>query len=411
MAIQGAVRLGNGSFLHCLLEKWFVAIVIGALLITPASAMTWRAYIGTYGKDPSGRPPDSHGEGIYLADLDSATGVLSNLRLAATALSPTWLAISPNGRFLYANSETASGPDGAGTITAYAVNPMTGALTALNTVSSCGAGPVYISLHPSGKFVMVSNYAGGSFAVFRLKPDGSIGALTDLYKPTGPLNPPTAADTPSGQFAVSDHRGSKGHMIGADPTGRYVIGDDAGRDLIFVWTLDTDTGKLTLVSKTAATPGSAPRHFVFSPDGKTLYQLQEQDSRLSTYNFADGTLLPEGSSISGLPEGYAGSNTASEILIDKPGQHLYFANRLQDSIAVFTISADGTPAYIANIHAEADLPRSLTLDPSGRFLYSLNQKGDNVATFAISHESGLLRFTGQYFPVASPTMMLVVPGR
>ncbi|HEX4273645.1 MAG TPA: beta-propeller fold lactonase family protein, partial [Rhizomicrobium sp.] len=275
------------------------------------------------------------------------------------------------------------------------------------TVSSGSAGPAYLAADAGGKFVLVANYAGGSFAVIRLKADGSLGEITDLVKPDGPLNPATASDTQPGQFAGSDHHGTHGHMIGNDRSGHYVIGDDAGRDQIFVWKLDQGTGKLQQVSVSKSLPGSAPRHFVFSPDNKTMYQLQEQDSRLQVYDFKDGVLTAKGGSVSALPDGYEGSNTGSELLIDKPGKHVYFANRTQDSIATFTAGAGGV-TRIANTPTGGDNPRTLALDPSGKFLYSLNQSANNVVTFRVG-ENGVPKATGKVMALGSPAAMVFLP--
>lgn len=384
------------------------AAVLAALLAWTPSAQAARAYIGTYTPESATVTSDNHGEGIYLVDIDNSTGAPSNPRLVAKTLSPSWMVLSPDHKFLYAVNDVANfGPDKSGSVTAYAVDAASGALTQINTVSSQGAGPAYISIHPSGKFVLVANYFGGGFTVIRVKPDGSLGEATDIVKPSGPLNRATASDNPPGQLAGSDHRGSRGHMIAPDRSGRYVIGDDAGRDQIFVWKLSLDTGKLQEVSVTKALPGSAPRHFALSPDDHTLYQLQEQDSHLAVYDFAAGKLTRKGPTVSTLPAGYQGSNTGSELLISRDGRHLYAANRTQDSIAVFAAGKDGV-IKTANVATEADQPRSLTLDPSGHFLYSLNQRGDNVTTFRIG-PNGVPRFTGNYLAIGSAAVMVFLP--
>jgi 6-phosphogluconolactonase (cycloisomerase 2 family) len=385
----------------------FAGVVVSGLFgALQASAAPWRAYIGTYTPQPGS---DNHGEGIYLVDIDPVTGALGAPKLAAKTLSPSWITFSPDRKFLYAVVETDTfGPAKSGAITAFAVDAQSGALKQLNTVSSQGAIPAYISVHPSGKFLLAANYNGGTFSVTRIKPDGSLGEATDVIAPTGPLNPPRASDNPPGQFMVSDHAGSRAHMIAADPTGQYVIGDDAGRDQIYVWKLDLKTGKLAEVSRTASLAGSAPRHFVFTADGKRMYQLQEQDSQLALYDFAGGHLMMKGPTVSTLPNGYAGSNTGSELLISKDGKHLYSGNRTQDSIAVFAVGAQGAVTRIANVPTEADQPRSLALDPSGRFLYSLNQRGDSVTSFRIDAK-GVPRFTGKYLPLGSPATMVFLP--
>ncbi len=381
-----------------------------SLLLFASPADAARAYIGTYTPEPTARGVN-HGEGIYLVDVD-ASGVPSNPRLVAKSLSPSWLALSADHKFLYANSEVLSyANERSGSLSAYSVNS-DGTLRPVNSITSSGAGPAYISVHPSGKFLLVANYyggsspKGGSFVVVRINADGSLGEVTDMVRPTGPRGPDAATDNVPGQFAPSSHETSRGHMIAPDPSGNYVIGDDAGLDQIFVWTLDA-SGKLDEFSSAKSLPGSAPRHFVFSPDGKRLYQLQEQDSRLAVYNFSGGKLTQLGPTVSTLPDGFAGSSTGSELLISRDGRNLYAANRTQDSIAVFRTGAQGV-TKIANVQTQSDHPRSLTLDPSGRFLYSMNQRGDNITTFRIGAD-GVPKFTGKYMPLGSPTVMVFLP--
>lgn len=379
-----------------------------ALLMATTAAFAGRAYIGTYTPAENGKPSESHGQGIYLVNVDDKTGAPTNPKLVARTQSPSWIILSADHKYLYAANEIATyGPEKAGSITAYAVDQATGALKELNVVSSRLAIPCYISIDPSGKFLLSANYTGGGYTVIRLKPDGSLGEATDVVKPDGPLSPATASDNPPGQFAGSDHRGSRGHMIAPDRSGQYIIGDDAGRDQIFVWKLDAATGKLNQVSVAKALPGSAPRHFVFSNDGKTMYQLQEQDSRVSVWNFAGGKLTQKGASVSALPDGFEGSNTGSEFLISKDGKYLYAGNRSHDSIAAFSASADGVKR-LGEVPTWGDTPRSLTLSPDGRFLYSMNQRGDNVTTYRIG-AGGMPVFTGKFMAIGSPTVMVFLP--
>jgi 6-phosphogluconolactonase len=381
---------------------------LAAALGVANTAYAARAYIGTYTPDPAGSGGNNHGEGIYLVNIDDATGAPSNPKLVAKSLSPTWITLSADHKFLYAVNEIASyGPGKSGSITAYAVDQASGALKQLNVVDSGGSIPCYVSVHPSGKFLLVANYTGGSYSVTRIKPDGSLGETTDVVKPGGPMSVYNAADRPKGMFPTMEPHGSRGHMILPDPSGQYVLGADAGRDQIFVWKLDTSSGKLTEVSVTKSLAGAAPRHFAFSPDGKTLYQQQEQDSRLTVYGFAAGKLTAKGASISTLPAGFEGSNTTSELLIDKAGKRLYGANRNHDSIATMAITADSAK-LVANTHTEGTIPRSMTLDPTGKFLYSLNQNASNVTTFAIG-ANGVPKFTGKFMALGSPAVMVFLP--
>jgi 6-phosphogluconolactonase (cycloisomerase 2 family) len=341
--------------------------------------------------------------------VNDATGVPSNVRVAAKTLSPSWLVFSHDHKFLYAVNEVATyGANKSGSITAFAVDLKTGALKALNTVDSGGSIPCYISVDPSGKFVLTANYTGGTFSVTRLKADGSLGETTDIVKPEGPMTPYKAADRPVGMPGEAQPHGSRAHMILPDPTGQYIIGADAGRNQIFTWKLDTNTGKLAQVSVVHLAEGVAPRHFAFSPDGKTMYLLQEQDSRLQVFNYDNGKLTPKGASVSTLPAGYQGSNTTSELLIAKDGKHLYAANRNNDSIATMAVQPDGSVKLVSNVPTGGSTPRSLTLSPDGKHLYSMNQRADNLTTFAVGAD-GVAHATGKYLAVGTPAVMVFLP--
>ena len=388
------------------------AIAVGALAaIFAAPAYAARAYIGTY--TPNLTDPHAYangkGEGIYLVNIDDVTGALSGLKLVAKDRSPTWLVLSADHKFLYTVNEIDSyGSNKSGSVTAYAVDAKSGALRKLNTVDSGGAGPCFISIHASGKFALVANYIGGSYSVLPIKADGSLGEASDVVKPGGPASSASAVDAPPGQEPAGSNRPTHGHMIASDPSGQYVVGDDAGRDRIFVWRLNTATGKLQEVSVTNALAGSAPRHFGFSPDGKTLYQIGEYNDRLKTYGFADGKLTPKGKSISALPDGYQGSGSASRMLVSPNGKNVYSANRTHNSIATFAVGADGLAAKLANTPTEGEHPRSLTVDPGGKFLYSLNLRANNIAAFRIQ-PNGVPRFTGKFLAVSAPAVMVFLP--
>lgn len=392
-----------------LLRAATLAAFTAGLMAGANPAFAARAYLGGYTPDAPGAKSQNRGEGIYLIDVDNATGAPSNLKLVTKTLSPSWLTMSKDGKFLYAVNEVDSfGPAKSGSVTAYAVNAQTGALKQLNVVSSQGAIPCYVSVHPSGKFLLVANYTGGTFSVIPIKADGSLGEATDVIKPGGPTNSANAVDAPKGQAPSQANRITRGHMIHTDPSGQYVVGADAGRDQIFVWKLDTNSGKLTQVSVTKALAGSAPRHFVFSPDGKTLYQIGEYNMRLTVYGFTDGKLTQKGQGISALPDGYEGTGSASELLISKDGKRIYAANRTHDSIGTFAVDASGGVKRIAVTPTEGDTPRSLTIDPTGKFLYSMNQRADNLVTFKFD-ANGVPKFTGKFLAVGTPATMVFLP--
>lgn len=368
------------------------------------------AYVGTY-SSPAG-PEGSHGngQGIYSFQVDPATGALRQNEVVANGSNPSCLALDPSKTHLYSANETADF-EGAtsGSVSAYAIDRATGHLTLLNTVSSRGAGPAHLSVHRGGKFVLVANYHGGTVAVLPIRADGSLGAATDVKKDAGDIAATRAASGPPGSFALSGHDKPHAHMIQSDPSGKFVLSADLGLDRIYVWKFDAEKGELTpnqppYVSLPA---GDGPRHFVFHPNGRWLYSLQEEASTVVKFDWdaGAGTLTPR-QTLSSLPKGFQGTDYTSEVMLSPDGKFLYAANRLHDSIAWFTVGASGDLAYVAEEWTRGDYPRSFNIDPTGKFMYVLNQRGDAITAFHIDPRSGRLSFTGQYVGVGTPSSIV-----
>ncbi len=385
----------------------------GAAETRPAAPLI--AYVGTY-SSPLHNPkptqvdrPAGNGRGIHLFRVDRASGAFSAYDVVEAPDSPSCLAINPTGTHLYAGNETARSTDGSGTVSAYAINPADGKLKLLNTVDSGGAGPAHLSVHPSGKFVLVANYFGGTVAVLPVQADGSLGKAVDIKKDEGPIGPTKPTNAPAGSFAISGHDQAHAHMIGSDDSGRFVIHSDLGLDRLYVWRFDERSGKLSPseVPIVSLPPGDGPRHFAFHPKGRWFYSLQEEASNVVLFEYDTTTAsLTEKQTISTLPPGFAGSSFASEILVSPDGRYLYAGNRLHDSIAIFSIGGNGTLTYIGEEWTQGSYPRSFTFDPTGNFLYCCNQRGDNVTVFRVDRNAGTLSFTGHFAPVGNPSMIV-----
>jgi 6-phosphogluconolactonase (cycloisomerase 2 family) len=324
--------------------------------------------------------------------------------------SPSCVVLNSAGTRLYSANETdRAGKDKEGTVSAFAINREDGRLTLLNTVSSGGAGPTHVSLHPSQRFLFVANYFGGSVAVLPILPDGRLGNATDIKKDAGKIGPTKATGAPSGSFAISGHDRTHAHMIQADAAGRFVLHVDLGLDQILVWKLDERTGVLTPnVPHAVSLPaGDGPRHFHFHPDGRWLYSLQEEGSNivLFDYDTRAGHLTPR-QTISTLPPGFAGSNFCSEILVSADGKFVYAGNRLHDSIGIFSVGSNGELTYLLEEWTRGNYPRSFNFDPTGQFFYCCNQRGDNIAVFQVDQKTGGLRFTGHYTAVGNPSTIV-----
>ena len=370
----------------------------------PASRRIF-AYAGTYSA-PAG---SGRGDGIHLLEMDPATGALTQRDVVKTAANPSWLALDRTRTHLYAANEVAAPETGAGTVSAYSIDGATGRLTLLNSVSSEGAGPAHMSIHPAGKHALVANYGGGNVAVLPIQPDGRLGAASDVKRHQGATGPARATSAPPGSFAISGHDRPHAHMIASDASGRFVFAADLGLDQIFVWRFDDAKGTLTPndPSSVALPPGDGPRHFAFHPKGRWLYSLQEEASTVVTFDYdaANGRLSAQ-QTISTLPRGFAGTNFTSGIVVSPDARFVYVANRLHDSIAWLSIGGDGTLTWAGEEWTRGDYPRSFTIDPTGRFLFSCNQRSDAITSFRIDARSGGLTFTGQYTPVGSPAHLV-----
>jgi len=368
------------------------------------------AYVGTY----SAGGTANGGRGIHIFEIDPANGALKERDVFATPANPSWLCFNPARTHVYAANEVGNfqTPNGnTGSVTAYAIERPSGRLAALSTVSSEGGGPAHMSVHPSGKFAFVANYGGGSVAVLPIRANGDVGPAVDIKRHQGTVGPARAASAPPGSFAVSGHNAPHAHMIESDPAGRFVFAADLGLDQILIWKFDAQTGTLTPndLPSVSVPPGDGPRHFVFHPNRRWFYSLQEEGSTVIVFDYdpAAGTLKAK-QTVSSLPKGFAGTNFTSEMLISPDAKFLYAANRLHDSLSWFSIGAQGNLTFVGEEWTRGDYPRSFSIDPTGNFLYSCNQRSDAVATFRLNRTTGRPAFTGQYVAVGAPAVMVVL---
>jgi 6-phosphogluconolactonase (cycloisomerase 2 family) len=372
---------------------------------TMTSPSSHFAYIGTY---------NPNGEGVYRVRVDAKSGTLSDKMLVSNLPNPAQLVVDAKGQTLYVASEVAdfNGTKHGG-IVAYRINRQDGSLTPLNQVDSQGAGPVYLSLLPDGRHLLVANYVSGSVAAFPLDGEGKLGEASSVQQAEGPAGAAKPAGAVEGSFAISDHNGPHAHMIASDPSGKFVFSTDLGLDRIYQWRFDNSNGKLTPNDPpwiSASSAGAGPRHFVFHPDGKTVLLINEEASTLTSYRFDSqkGT-LKQLQVISSLPADYRGTSFAAGLALSAEGKNLYVANRLHNSIAQFSVSGNGELKPVAEVWTRGDYPRTITLDPSGRYLYALNQRSDNITRFSVDKQSGKLSFVAGFTPVGSPSQMVFMP--
>jgi 6-phosphogluconolactonase len=365
------------------------------------------AYVGTYATGEDGA---RRGEGIYLFDVDLAAGRLLNRRLAAKTTNPSWIAIHPSRKYLYAINEVSVLTGKNGSVSAFAIDGATGGLTLLNKVSSAGAGPAYMSLDARGRFAFVANYYGGSFVVLPIHEDGRLGDAVDMHRDRGSVGAATPAHLPLGSFANGGHDAPHAHMIASDPSNRWVIANDLGQDRLYVYRFDEKTGKLTPNGAPVSLPsGDGPRHFAFHPNGRWLYVIEEDASMLAFLRFdpETGTLSTE-QTLSALPPNFAGTTYGSEIAVSPNGRFVLSANRLHDTISICAIADDGRLSLIGEVPTMGDYPRHFAFDPGGNFVFACDQRSDCITSFRMDRATGNLTFTGEYAALGSPAMIAFV---
>ena len=358
-----------------------------------APAKTW-VYVGCY---------TARGQGIYVYEMNLGTGALTPVRVvgsAATLPNPSFIALAPHGRYLYAVNEIGNyQARQSGSVTSFAVDYATGNLTQINVQPTEGRNPAHLSVDPTGRFVIAANYSGtttgaNNVTLLPIASDGSLQAPSQLVTHTGTLGPVTARQE-------LPHA----HMAMPDPTGRFVLVNDLALDRTFVYFLDRFESRLVPTSDPGvALAGSGPRHMAFHPNGKFVFIINELANTIGVWTWdAEAGAVNRLQTISTLPEWYRGISTTAQVVVSADGRFVYGSNRGHNSIAVFACDpATGFLTYVNEQWTFGETPRNFNIDPSGRFLYVGHQNTDNLVVFAIDRDRGTLEYTGQ---------QLITPGQ
>ncbi len=352
-------------------------------------------YVGTY--------TGAKSKGVYVSRLDAATGALTPPQLAAEVASPSFLAVHPTSRFLYALNEvnTFAGKP-AGSVSAFTIDRATGLLKELNQQSSVGAGPAHLIVDKGGRNVLVANYGGGSIAVLPIGKDGRLKSATAFVQHTGSSVNPQRQKEPHA------------HSINLDPANRFAYVADLGLDKVLVYRFDAAKGLLTLNDPSSASlkPGSGPRHLAIDPPGRFAYVINELTCTITVFS-VDGAkgVLREVQTISTLPASQAMQSgfSGAEVQVHPSGKFVYASNRGHDSIAVFAVDqATGRLTYVENEPTQGSTPRGFGIDPDGRYLLAGNQRSDTVVVFRIDPKTGALTPTGNKIEIGSPVCVKFV---
>ncbi|MBV8818512.1 MAG: lactonase family protein, partial [Acidobacteriaceae bacterium] len=305
------------SGLRLAVAGWLVCFAVMPAFARAAATNSYLVYVGTYTNN-------TNSKGIYVYRFNPSSGELTSIGLAAETPSPSFLASDRKGRFVYAVNEIGQYQgEKAGSVSAFSVDPKSGMLTLLNTVSTKGPGPCHLMVDNSGKTLVVANYSGGSVAAFPIADDGKIGESSWFDQHTG-----SSADP---QRQTAPHA----HCTMISPNNRFTMVADLGLDKVFVYKLDAAAAKLSANDPATASvkPGSGPRHFAFHPKNKYAYVINEMASTVTGFRYdANRGTLTEIQTVSTLPAGFKGESTTAEIFVHPNGRFLYGSNRGHDSI-------------------------------------------------------------------------------
>ncbi|MDD5200776.1 MAG: lactonase family protein [Terrimicrobiaceae bacterium] len=360
-----------------ILSAFFIVAAMQPLLATDF-------YVGTY-------TANSTSKGIYHASLDTQTGRLGEVALAAEAQNPSFVALTPKRKFLYAAIESASGA-----VAAYRVET-DGRLTLLNQQATGGSGTCHVSVDRSGKFVFVANYGSGDIACFAVNPDGTLGKRTGFARFEG------SGPNPARQTAPH------AHAVYPSPDGRFVYACDLGTDRIWIFHFDPATGALAPSDPPLATvPGGAgPRHLAFGKDAAFVYVANELGRSVTAFrrDAATGALENKGTVSLGT-EGVPPTATVSEIAMHPSGKWLYVASRSDNVIAAFAVASDGKLSLVQTAPAGVKIPRNFAIDGGGRWLIAAGQDDNRLAVLPIDPQTGRLGPAGDVQDIAKPACVV-----
>ena len=396
------MKITRRIFALSLLIASLIFSVAGGSAVKAAANQKYLVFVGTY-------TSKTESKGIYAYEFDSDTGKLTPKGVAAETPDPSWVAVHPSGKFLYAANEAGK----ASTVSAFAIDARSGKLTLLNQMPSLGEDPCYLSFDKTGKYLFVANYSSGTIAVFPILTDGRLGEHTAMVKDQGTTGP------------HKNQEGPHAHWSEPSESNGLVYVADLGLDRVMTYKFDSVKGSLGAIpspgprqpfvqSALELDPGTGPRHAAISKERnfrRFLYVLGELDSTITVFGTTnEGIFGGAIQKVPVLPKGFSGRNDAAEIALHPNGKFLYTSNRGEDTIVIFYIDpTKGTLTFVARVPTGGKEPRHFAIDPSGKYLLAENQFSNNIVVFKIDAATGGLTPACQVAEVPSPVNIAFLP--
>lgn len=373
--------------MNSILSFFLLAFAMAPLLLAAQTSPKSRYYHLLTGTYTSGKS-----EGIYVYRFDTETGELSHLHTARGIDNPSFVTLSPDGRYVYAVSEQYDGM-----VSAYRFNQSTGALEFLNEQPSGGGAPCYLTVDQQGKHVFVGNYSGGSLSVLPIMGDGRLGDPVQTIEHEG--------------SSVNEDRQEQAHVHSTvlTPDEQYLFVGDLGTDKINAYRYQPEASLPLQPAEpayTAVKPGSGPRHLIFDASGNYAYVVLELTAEVGVFRHREGK-LEQIQTVPMAADSFEGDVSGAEIRLSPDGKFLYASNRgdANEIVAYSINSQDGTLSFIERQSSGGETPRNFIIDPSGRYLLAANQGSDSIVVFERDPQKGTIRPTGNKIEVGNPVYL------
>ena len=376
-----------------------IFLFLGLSLVLSLSLCSQKAkeqflIIGTYTSEKS--------EGVHVYKFNTETGENSFVSSVKTS-NPSFLAVSPNHKYVYAVNENADSTrfTVTGHVVAFSFDKATGKLNFINKKESGGMHPCYVSIDKTGKWVIVGNYSSGSLSVLPVKSNGSLDSATQVIQHEG--------------SSVNSERqeGPHVHATVLNKSNKTLYVPDLGMDMVMLYNFDSKTGKLKefRIPSVATEPGAGPRHIDVHPNGKYAYLMEEMTGAVSAYEIEKDGYLSLLQNISGLPRDFDGAVGSADIHVSPDGKFLYCSNRGEsNTIGIFSINqSNGQLVWIDHQSTLGKTPRNFNFDPTGNFILVANQNSDEIVIFKRDKQTGLLTDTGKRINVSKPVCLKWIP--
>lgn len=366
------------------------SFVLLACFVVPLRAADPLVFISSFAPGDKGA--------IHAFTFDLNAGALKPLHVNSAIENPFFLALSPDGKFLYANQAKQFGGKEPENVAAFELVGRTGEVKPLNRQSSQGTVTCYVDVDPTGRVAVAGNYGSGSTVSYPIKADGTLGEAASFHVHAIP------ADAPPKTV-------SRAHCAVVSPDGRFVLVADLGLDRVFVYRVDPKTAKLTPNDPPfVSTPvDSEPRHLTFHPNGKFVYVINEKGNTMSVFAYdVEHGRLSDLQTIPTVPSDFTGKSFCADVKATPDGRFLYGTNRGHDSIAKYRIGDDGRLTSLGFEPSLGKGPQNLAIVGDGKWLLCANMPGKNVVVFRIDAETGALKAVGEPTEMPSPSCIMLL---